>query len=46
MESAVRRGLADRHAGEPELGYLPARLWLMGLGHLGQAYMGTRSSLS
>jgi hypothetical protein len=26
-------------AGEPELRYLPARLWLMGLGHLGQAYM-------
>jgi hypothetical protein len=26
-------------AGEPELRYLPARLWLIGLGHLGQAYM-------
>jgi hypothetical protein len=25
--------------GEPELRYLPARLWLIGLGHLGQAYM-------
>jgi hypothetical protein len=26
-------------AGEPELRYLPTRLWLIGLGHLGQAYM-------
>jgi hypothetical protein len=26
-------------AGEPELRYLPARLWLIGLGHLGQAYL-------
>ena len=25
--------------GEPELRYLPARLWLIGLGHLGQAYL-------
>lgn len=24
---------------EPELHYLPSRLWLLGLGHLGQAYM-------
>jgi hypothetical protein len=24
---------------EPELRYLPARLWLIGLGHLGQAYL-------
>lgn len=24
---------------EPELQYLPSRLWLLGLGHLGQAYM-------
>lgn len=26
-------------ADEPELKYLPARLWLLGLGHLGQAYL-------
>jgi hypothetical protein len=26
-------------AGEPELCYLPTRLWLIGLGHLGQAYL-------
>jgi len=26
-------------AGEPELRYLPTRLWLIGLGHLGQAYL-------
>jgi hypothetical protein len=26
-------------AGEPELHYLPTRLWLIGLGHLGQAYL-------
>jgi hypothetical protein len=26
-------------AGEPELRYLPSRLWLIGLGHLGQAYL-------
>ena len=26
--------------GEPELTYLPSRLWLIGLGHLGQAYLG------
>lgn len=26
-------------ADEPELRYLPARLWLIGLGHLGQAYL-------
>lgn len=25
--------------GEPELIYLPSRLWLIGLGHLGQAYL-------
>ena len=25
--------------GEPELTYLPSRLWLIGLGHLGQAYL-------
>ena len=25
--------------GEPELRYLPSRLWLIGLGHLGQAYL-------
>ena len=24
---------------DPELNYLPARLWLIGLGHLGQAYL-------
>jgi hypothetical protein len=24
---------------EPELAYLPSRLWLIGLGHLGQAYL-------
>lgn len=24
---------------EPELSYLPSRLWLIGLGHLGQAYL-------
>ena len=27
-------------AGEPELRLLPSRLWLIGLGHLGQAYLG------
>jgi hypothetical protein len=26
-------------AGEPELRYLPSQLWLIGLGHLGQAYL-------
>jgi hypothetical protein len=26
-------------ADEPDLRYLPARLWLIGLGHLGQAYL-------
>lgn len=26
-------------AGEPELRYLPSKLWLIGLGHLGQAYL-------
>jgi hypothetical protein len=26
-------------AGEPQLTYLPSRLWLIGLGHLGQAYL-------
>jgi hypothetical protein len=26
-------------ASEPELTFLPARLWLIGLGHLGQAYL-------
>ena len=30
--------LADT-AGEPELQYLPSKLWLVGLGHLGQAYL-------
>ena len=25
--------------GEPELAYLPSRLWMLGLGHLGQAYL-------
>ena len=25
--------------GEPELTYLPSKLWLIGLGHLGQAYL-------
>lgn len=27
------------NAGEPELQYLPSKLWLIGLGHLGQAYL-------
>jgi hypothetical protein len=26
-------------AGEPQLTYLPTQLWLIGLGHLGQAYL-------
>ena len=26
-------------SGEPELTYLPSRLWMLGLGHLGQAYL-------
>ena len=26
-------------ASAPELSYLPSRLWLIGLGHLGQAYL-------
>ena len=26
-------------SGEPELAYLPSRLWMLGLGHLGQAYL-------
>jgi hypothetical protein len=30
--------VSDR-AGEPELRYLPSRLWLIGLGHLGQAFL-------
>ena len=29
----------DAPGGEPELSYLPSRLWLIGLGHLGQAYL-------
>jgi len=29
----------DPAADEPDLQYLPARLWLIGLGHLGQAYL-------
>ena len=28
-----------RDSEEPELTYLPSRLWLIGLGHLGQAYL-------
>src|SRR5258706_2896438 len=28
-----------RHQDEPELDYLPSRLWVIGLGHLGQAYL-------
>ena len=46
MPSACRSGgrsagadwLKD-NAGEPELQYLPLKLWLIGLGHLGQAYL-------
>ena len=26
-------------SGEPDLAYLPSKLWLIGLGHLGQAYL-------
>jgi hypothetical protein len=29
----------DGHAAGPRLSYLPKRLWLVGLGHLGQAYL-------
>jgi hypothetical protein len=29
----------DSPDNEPELSYLPSRLWLIGLGHLGQAYL-------
>lgn len=29
----------DSSDDEPELSYLPSRLWLIGLGHLGQAYL-------
>lgn len=29
----------DEDKDEPTLAYLPARLWLIGLGHLGQAYL-------
>lgn len=29
----------DSSEEEPELSYLPSRLWLIGLGHLGQAYL-------
>lgn len=29
----------DSRADEPELRFLPSRLWLIGLGHLGQAYL-------
>ena len=29
----------DEDKDEPVLAYLPARLWLIGLGHLGQAYL-------
>lgn len=29
----------DASDDEPELSYLPSRLWLIGLGHLGQAYL-------
>lgn len=28
-----------RHDGAPDLAFLPSRLWLIGLGHLGQAYL-------
>jgi hypothetical protein len=28
----------DSNAGPPQLSYLPSSLWLLGLGHLGQAY--------
>lgn len=31
----------EADAGEPALAYLPSRLWLIGLGHLGQAYLWT-----
>jgi hypothetical protein len=29
----------ERDASEPSLAYLPMKLWLIGLGHLGQAYL-------
>jgi hypothetical protein len=29
----------EDNKGEPELQYLPSKLWLIGLGHLGQAYL-------
>lgn len=32
-------GWLERPEDEPELRYLPSRLWVIGLGHLGQAYL-------
>jgi hypothetical protein len=32
-------GWLGSHSGEPTLQFLPSRLWLIGLGHLGQAYL-------
>ncbi|MCH2240935.1 MAG: hypothetical protein MK041_03150 [Aquabacterium sp.] len=41
---AVANWRDDEHKG-PELAYLPKSLWLVGLGHLGQAYAWTLSML-
>lgn len=35
----AEQGWLAPHDDEPELCYLPSRLWLIGLGHLGQAYL-------
>ncbi len=36
---SVETSWLDSDTGEPSLTYLPSRLWLIGLGHLGQAYL-------
>jgi hypothetical protein len=36
---ASQSGWLSEAVGEPEVQFLPSRLWLIGLGHLGQAYL-------
>jgi hypothetical protein len=38
-EPAANTDWLTDSAGEPQLTYLPSQLWLIGLGHLGQAYL-------
>jgi len=38
-EPAAKTDWVTETGGEPKLTYLPSQLWLLGLGHLGQAYL-------